>query len=238
VNTQNQTQADSLDPSELSRGVKRHRTRALLTAGLVAAGGLVTLLAAACGSSSPAPTPTAAAPASQPSVSVAAATTAPVKLDVYMTIVTGGMINKKDWPAVVPSALSLPANATVTVHVLNFDGADDMSAAGLVQYTNTTGTVGNKVTVQAVSSDDPNKLGTAQDFSQLDPKTGVSHTITIPQLGLNVPIAPNAWTTFTIQTGAAGTYVWKCMVPCGTGTTGLEGAMAADGYMMGKLTIS
>lgn len=176
--------------------------------------------------------------AGSPSSAAAGAQANPVHADVYLTIVTGGMIGKDNYPAMIPSNVTLPANATVTVHVLNFDDPDDMSAASLVQYTKATGVVGNQVTVQPIKDDDPNTLGTATTSSQLDPKTGVSHTITIPQLHLNVPIAPHAVTTFVIQTGAAGTYAWQCMVPCGTGSDGMQGPMIENGYMKGTLTVS
>ncbi len=210
--------------------------------GLLAAAVAIPLLAGACSSGKAQPTPqSSTVVATVPASKVNAAPTvaaAPAKSDVYLVVVTGGMIKKKDWPAVLPSDFSVPANATVTVHVLNFDDPDDMSAADMVQYTKVTGTVGNTVTVQPVSDADPNKLGTAQTLSQLDPKTGVSHTLTIPQLGLNVPIAPHGWTTFTIHTGAAGSYTWQCMVPCGTDPNGMGGPMITPGYMKGTMTVA
>ncbi|HUE61324.1 MAG TPA: hypothetical protein VMO88_17275 [Acidimicrobiales bacterium] len=57
------------------------------------------------------------------------------------------------------------------------------------------------------------------------------------KLHLNVPIAPKSRTTFTFQTGSAGTYDWQCMDPCGTDPAGWGGAMATTGYMRGTLTI-
>jgi hypothetical protein len=45
--------------------------------------------------------------------------------------------------------------------------------------------------------------------------------------------------TFTIHTGAPGSFSWRCYDPCGDGTTGWGTAMAAvRGYMEGTLTIA
>ena len=162
---------------------------------------------------------------------------APVKTDLYLSVLTGGMIGKKDWPAFVPSSFQVPANATVTVHVACFDDPDDMSDASLVKYTKVSGLDDNTVTVQAMPDGAPNTLGTAQKSAQLDPKTGVSHTMTFGDLGINVPIAGHAWTTFTMKTGAAGSHTYECKVPCGTGPDGNQGAMVTDGYMNGTMTI-
>ena len=79
-------------------------------------------------------------------------------------------------------------------------------------------------------------------YRSLDP-TKVAHTFTVPQLGLNVPLPGDlpsgqkiSTVTFTFITGKAGTYMWQCMDPCGSGS-GWEGPMATMGYMMGTMTI-
>jgi hypothetical protein len=79
--------------------------------------------------------------------------------------------------------------------------------------------------------------GKTTTISALDPNA-VSHTFTIQALGINVPIAAHARETFTIHTGAPGTYSWRCFDPCGAGTDGWGTAMAAkSGYMEGTLTV-
>ena len=73
----------------------------------------------------------------------------------------------------------------------------------------------------------------------------VSHTFTIPQLQLNVPIpgdpvgdAAAVSVTFSFRTPpSAGTYYFQCFVPCGTGESGFNGPMATLGYMRGTLTV-
>jgi hypothetical protein len=195
---------------------------ALAVAVLSAAG----LVLASCGTTT-ASAPTKAVEVSQPVP----------RVNVYLTIVTGKMIGKPGWPAFVPSNIEVPAHALVTFHVYSFDDPTDMSGASYIQYTYVKGTVGNTVTVQPFSNTDPNALGPAQTLSRLDPKAGVSHTFTITSLGINVPIAPHAVTTFTIKTGGPGTYIWQCYVPCGTGPTGWGGPMVTNGYMRGELIV-
>jgi hypothetical protein len=179
--------------------------------------------------------PPAAAPEAQAAAyTPAAARTASLDL----TIVTGDMIGKKDFPAYVPSDFSLPANATVTVTVTNFDDATALTG-GAVVYAKAQGLVGGTFTVTPIDPKAPNaSAGPTRTLSALDP-TAVSHTFTIPTLGINVPIAAHSRVTFTIHTGAPGTYAWRCMDPCGGGPVGWGTAMAAQsGYMEGSLTVT
>jgi len=96
--------------------------------------------------------------------------------------------------------------------------------------------VGNIIRVQALDPQDPNAEAPAQGVSALDPQN-VAHTFTIASLGINVPVSPKARTIFEIRTGAPGVHSWRCNDPCGSGASGWGGAMAAPGYMMGKLTV-
>ena len=44
--------------------------------------------------------------------------------------------------------------------------------------------------------------------------------------------------TFTIRTGASGTYVWQCFVPCALGyPLGFGGPMSTLGYMNGFMKV-
>jgi hypothetical protein len=99
---------------------------------------------------------------------------------------------------------------------------------------------------------------------QLDGKTvkniapaDASHTFTVPQMGISVPImgvaddAPNQCpempcsldqahetVTFTIRTGNKGRIRWQCFVPCAAGFfTGFGGPMQTIGYMDGSLHV-
>lgn len=179
----------------------------------------------------------AAAPAAAQAGQVVTAAASSVKSALNLTIVTGGMIGKTEYPAYVPSDFSLPANSTVVVTITNFDDATPLPA-GSEGYAKATGIVDGTFSVTPIDLTDPNaSKGAATTATSLDP-TLVSHTFTIPELGINVPIAAHARVTFTIKTGAPGTYAWRCFDPCGADPAGWGTAMAAKGYMEGTLTVT
>lgn len=153
---------------------------------------------------------------------------------IYLTIATPDMLQSDVGPAYLPSNFTMPANSDVTITVINFDDATALPVASR-QYAIAEG-IREQLTVQSMDAADPNKVASTRTADRLDPTTGVSHTFTIAKLGLSVPIAPKAKTTFTFHTGAAGTYSWQCMDPCGTGATGWGGAMGAKGYMSGQVS--
>ena len=167
---------------------------------------------------------------------VAAASTTKRTAHLYLTIATPAMLGNED-PAMIPANPQIPANSTVRVEIVNFDDATPMTAA-LAQFAKVQGTVGGTITVAPLDTKDPNHASAQSTVSSLDLQSGVSHTFTIAKLGINVPVAPKARTIFTIETGDGGTYLWRCNDPCGTGPGGWGGAMSADGFMMGKLTIA
>lgn len=145
----------------------------------------------------------------------------------YLTIAVGV---GQDNPAYVPSDFSVPRNSLVEITITNFDDATPLTGDA-VKYAKVTGTVGDTATVTPIDLSDPNGAanGPVQKVSSIDPND-VSHTFTVPQLGLNVPIWPHARTTFLIRTGKAGSYFWACLDPCG-------GAMSAPRYMSGTLRV-
>jgi len=153
----------------------------------------------------------------------------------YLTIATPAMLGNDDLPAYIPAYPLVPANATVRVEIANFDDATPLTGA-LEQFAKVQGTVGGTISVEPLDAKDPNRAGTAQVVSALDPQN-VSHTFTIAKLGINVPVAPKARTVFTVETGAPGTFAWRCNDPCGSGPDGWGGAMAQNGFMIGTLTI-
>lgn len=74
------------------------------------------------------------------------------------------------------------------------------------------------------------------------PADRLSHTLTIPDLHLNLPIpaAPphgavivTAW----VHVNQVGRFAWYCAAPCGSGVGGWGGAMARPGYMQGQVTV-
>lgn len=155
------------------------------------------------------------------------ATTKNVALDI-MPVKTGGPA--EDWPAYEASTpLTVPANTVVTVTIRNFD-LGDAALTPNSPLARVEGTVGGVASFNG------------QQYSSLDPSK-VSHTFTIPQLGINVPIpgdAPNndsfLTVTFSFHTSKAGAYTFECFAPCGTGT-GFGGPMQSMAYMKGTLTV-
>lgn len=161
-----------------------------------------------------------------------AAPTAPVvhtekhvqaKLDI--TLNQPGMT--ADWPAYMPNNLSVPANSLVTVTLHDYDLGDTAMPAGS-PFTTVQGTVGGVAYLNG------------HPYTSLAPDK-IAHTFTIPALHINVPFPGDGKESdvisFTFHTGKAGTFVFQCFDPCGTGSSGFEGPMSAKGYMMGVLTV-
>jgi heme/copper-type cytochrome/quinol oxidase subunit 2 len=137
---------------------------------------------------------------------------------------------QKDWPAFSPSNLVVPANSLVTVTIRDYDLGDTAMPQNS-PFTTVQGTVNTVATADG------------REYSSLAPEK-IAHTFTIPQLNVNVPLPGDGMTgkdyntvTFTFRTGAAGTYTFRCLDPCGTGPMGMMGPMMTQGYMIGTLTV-
>lgn len=138
----------------------------------------------------------------------------------------------EDWPAyMATSPTALPANTLVSVTIRNFDVGDDTVPA-------------DSPILQVQGATNNSAVADGKPYTALD-ATHVSHTFTIEQLHLNVPIpgdpvgdANHVTVTFSFHTPAkAGTYTFQCFVPCGTGSSGFDGPMATLGYMRGTITV-
>jgi len=162
-----------------------------------------------------------------------------------------------EWVTYCPStSIKVPADSVVTVTIMQYDSATTLHNAF---FDRVRGTVGGIMTVNG------------KPLQQLSPDAA-GHTFTIqtppnarePYMFVSVPLlgvpdnAPNAVTingnpyprpnviVFRFRTGAAGTYVWHCYIPCGTGLAGdgltgqdnFGGPMATTGYMSGTLTVT
>lgn len=165
-------------------------------------------------------------------------TTGTANATLDLTIVTGEMMgNGAQGPAYVPSSFTVPAYSTVKVTVTDFDTATPLTGA-LVKYSKVTGTVGGTMQVQGINPQAPNTtVGAVHTMSYLAP-TLVAHTLTIPQLHINVPMAGQSRITFVIHTGKPGSYQWQCMDPCGNGAGGMGAPMGMQGYMAGTMTVA
>jgi heme/copper-type cytochrome/quinol oxidase subunit 2 len=151
-----------------------------------------------------------------------------VQVDLNIVINQAGM--QKDWPGYAPSTLVVPANSLVTVTLRDYDLGDTPLPANS-PFTAVQGTIGGIATADGKA------------YTSLAPEK-VAHTFTVAQLHVNVPLpgdgvkgAAYDSVTFTFRTGSAGTYIFQCYDPCGTGSSGWEGPMVTKGYMMGTLTV-
>ena len=163
-----------------------------------------------------------------PAVAHAATVERHVQVNLSIVLDQPGM--QKDWPGYRPNAIVVPAHSLVTVTIRNYDVGDQPlpngSPFGKVQ-----GVVGGV----AYSG------GKAFTALALDK---VSHTFTIQQLGVNVPVPGDApagmayaQVSFTFQTGGPGLYYFRCFDPCGTGSIGWQGPMVSKGYMLGTISV-
>ncbi len=188
----------------------------VLGAGVLAAAGL---LSACSGTSSAAKTD--AAPA-------------PVTVHLATVILTGGMTSNPGWPVYQPADLTVPKGATVDMTIYNYDDGTAPLPSSMAMYAKATGVTDLTEGGQPVTT-----VAAAQ----------ISHTWTVPQLGINVPmgVAPAAAAngakqplvvTFSFKATKAGTFTWKCMAPCGSGSDGMSGAMATMGSMEGHFTVA
>lgn len=162
--------------------------------------------------------------------SVAHAAQSERHVQVNLNIVLNQPGMQKDWPAYSPGMLAVPAHSLITITIRNYDLGDtplpEGSPFGKVQ-----GVVGGVA------------YADGQAYTSLALEK-VAHTFTIQQLGVNVPIPgdtatgkPYAEVRFTILTGAAGSYYFRCFDPCGTGAIGWQGPMTTRGYMLGTLNV-
>ena len=139
------------------------------------------------------------------------------------------------------TVFKVPAHSLVHITVLNFDGASGLRNPFLSQVE---GTVGGDMRVDG------------RPAKSINPDDS-SHTFTVPQLHISVPIKGVAddaknqceempcslkkaheTITFTIRTGKPGLIRWQCFVPCAAGfIDGFGGPMQTIGYMDGFLHV-
>jgi hypothetical protein len=156
--------------------------------------------------------------------------------EVQMTIVTNGG-PQHDSPAFTPATFAIPANQAVTISVTNLDGATPLPSS-LQSYAKVKGVVGQSMAVTPIRISHPKVAkGQTRRLDELNASV-VSHTFSIPALGINVPITGASRTTFTIQVAKPGTYSWECFDPCGSGPSGFGPPMGVVGYMAGTVTVT
>jgi hypothetical protein len=166
----------------------------------------------------------------------ASAAQAPLKKTSMTLTILDQAPDGHDGPLYDNTNIVLPAHTLVTMTIINKDPGEDALPAGSPYgaVKGTTDSAGKANNTAYLS-------GRAYNALALDK---MSHTFTVPQLGINVPIpgtpAPGQKeiaVTFSFVTGGAGKYTFQCLVPCGDGPSGYDGPMAMKGFMMGTLTV-
>lgn len=142
--------------------------------------------------------------------------------------VHGGPLQGHPGPYFFPGNWVMPAGEPVRLTIVNRDdGVSPLPARS--QDIRVIGTVHNVEWVNGQKV-----AGVSADH--------LSHTLTIPDLHLNLPIpaAPphgavivTAW----VRVNRMGQFAWYCAAPCGSGAGGWGGSMARPGYMQGQMTV-
>lgn len=132
-------------------------------------------------------------------------------------------------------AIALPVNRTIELVIVNYDDGN----ATFVQpnVNQVTGTIGG--TVLVASNDNINStqgssgivVRGGETLSTIDPNL-VSHTFSVPSLGLNIPVPVSSTVVATFKVDRAGSYVWFCFTGCG------DAAMSTTGWMTGSVAAS
>jgi hypothetical protein len=185
--------------------------------------GAVAVTASACGGSS--------SGASAPAATKAAPVAKTVNIEMIGKIdadkgPVGTFTSKEHWPAMAPSDLTFAKGDNVVLTIKEYDNAPTALPAGSPYGT----VAGGTMTLDGVA---------ATTVSNTD----ISHTFSIPELGINVPLAKApegkfSTTVFTFKVDKAGTFTWRCFTPCGGDPKGMGGSMATKGWMQGNVIVS
>ncbi len=154
-----------------------------------------------------------------------------------LVIETGKMDGRPGWPRYTPAGFTAPAGATVVLTIVNHDDgtAPLPPASPWGQVWGADATYGETTGGTELIDGSP---------VHGVPNEDVSHTFTIPGLLVNVPVpaAPSSadpvTITFTFRVTKKGTFTWLCAAPCGSGATGMGGAMNTPGWMEGHVTFT
>ena len=132
----------------------------------------------------------------------------------------------------------VPANRQIELVIVNYDdGSANLSSS---QYENVNGTVNDQMTVvnntmvNSTMASSGIQVRGAETVGSL-PASVISHTFTVPSLGINVPVGTSSTEVVYFTIESPGTYDWFCMTACGGGADGLSGAMSTPGWMTGSL---
>ena len=142
--------------------------------------------------------------------------------------------------------ISLPADTEIETTIFNFDTYGPLAQDS---YANVTGTVGGKIfyfndsnvnsTVTGSQADPTGISVSGGQSSSAIPAAQASHTFTIAlgSSSINIPVADSSTVAASFYINQTGTYSWACWDACGFGSSGMEGAMTAPGWMTGSVYV-
>ena len=142
------------------------------------------------------------------------------------------------------AVLTFPVNRQIELNIINYDDGNDSVNA---LYTQVKGTQSDHILVTSndlmnstEGSQGINIVG-AENVTSL-PGDQMSHTFTLLDLSsnivVNIPIAPSSVEQAFLYFTTPIAYTWQCEVPCGSGTSGWQGAMNTYGWMSGIVSIA
>ncbi len=146
-----------------------------------------------------------------------------------MRILTGHMDGKSGWPKITNSSWTVHKGETVTVKITSYDDGTAPLTGQYMKYDAVKGAKGGHETVNGKATTSVSDIN-------------VAHTFTVVGLGFNmpIPVAPTGGHVTVVATFVAkkaGTFTWHCFAPCGSGSTGMTGAMSTMGWMTGKVKV-
>ena len=137
--------------------------------------------------------------------------------------------------------IALPAHRLIQLTIVAYDAPTPNSTEAMATAT---GTVGGNVYLvngtlgSGMTDDTMTKMTEWGSNVTSMPVSSLTGTVTIPELGINIPFASMSTTVAYVKFDKAGTFTWVCLPPCGLGEDGLAGAMSTPGWMMGSITVA
>jgi hypothetical protein len=131
--------------------------------------------------------------------------------------------------------ISLPADRMIELVIISYDTPTPPPA----QYSNVTGTIGNKMyLVNGTSASMSSPMSWGAEVSYV-PAAQIAHTFTITSLGINIPVVGGDTEIAFLYLTQTGTFTWQCYTPCGfpNVNAGWSGAMVTPGWMTGEVAV-
>ncbi|HEV2119440.1 MAG TPA: hypothetical protein VGS11_04975 [Candidatus Bathyarchaeia archaeon] len=137
--------------------------------------------------------------------------------------------------------ISLPAGRLIKLVIVNYDeGNASLVSPGFDSVSGTTnGTifVASNANINSSQGAPGIQVMGGQTVTSI-PQSVLSHTFSIPDIGLNIPLPTSSTVVAYFKVDHAGNYLWYCKTGCGFGAGGLGGAMSTPGWMAGLVAAS